>query len=375
MGDLLPALHQYGDVRCAALVHGHQDRTGLREEWQGVPVYRAPCFGRALYAPLSPTFPRWLERAIDEFKPDLLHIHMPNTSAFWCLFNRRAKSLPWLIHWHADVVASKLDRRLALAYSVYRPFEQRLLARSHRIITTSPPYLAASSALASWRDRCWIIPLGLHPICPQPSAKGLQRAESLWQQNALRLLCVGRLTYYKGHEVLIEALASSPQACLLIAGGGELKTLLEKRIYALGLESRVRLLGYVEPALLNALLASCDVFCLPSLERTEAFGVAVLEAMRCGKPVIASDIPGSGTGWLVQSSQAGLTVPPAQPEALAQAIQLLANNASQRENFAENGRRAFAERFTIEQAARQMLLLYEQIAAETIEAAKIPPAG
>ncbi len=99
-------------------------------------IYRAPCYGRLLYAPISPTFPFWLARAIREFQPDLLHLHLPNTSAFWALLVPAARRLPWVIHWHADVVASTIDRRLALAYRLYRPFEQRLLAASRR---SSPP--------------------------------------------------------------------------------------------------------------------------------------------------------------------------------------------------------------------------------------------
>ena len=372
MGDLLPALNRIDGVSCAALVHGHTEYTNTLDDYQGVPIYRVPCYGRLLYAPLSPAFPRWLERAIGEFRPDLLHIHMPNTSAFWCLRNRRAKSLPWLVHWHADVVASQLDRRLSFAYSAYRPFEQRLLARSDRIIVTSEPYLAASSALARWRERCRVIPLGLKPALSAPSADALKQAERLWQNYNLRLLCVGRLTYYKGHEVLLEALANCPQVRLLIAGSGERRSLLEKCIKALGLDARAGLLGYAEPSLLNALLASCDVFCLPSLERTEAFGVALLEAMRCGKPVIASDIPGSGTGWLLRSSQAGLTVPPGQPEALAEAIQTLAHNPGQRERLAQNGLTAFAQRFTIEHVAQQIGSLYAETASAKL---KKPPAA
>ncbi|MCB1715750.1 MAG: glycosyltransferase, partial [Candidatus Competibacteraceae bacterium] len=151
MADLLVAFSSFDSLHSAALVHSHPGytdaRRGNRETYQNCPIYRAPCHGRLLYAPVSPLFPRWLDRAIREFKPDLLHIHMPNTSAFWCLASRQARALPWLVHWHSDVVASTLDKRLALAYRAYRPLEQRLLARSSAIIATSPPYLAASTGL------------------------------------------------------------------------------------------------------------------------------------------------------------------------------------------------------------------------------------
>ncbi|MCC9002203.1 MAG: glycosyltransferase, partial [Candidatus Competibacter sp.] len=124
LADLLPALQAQG-VTSAALVH--HERPGRRGQWPAsvdpLPIYRAPCFGRLLYAPLSPAFPFWLNRILCEFRPDLLHLHLPNTSAFWVMASTAARRLPWVVHWHADVVASLIDRRLALAYRLYRPLE------------------------------------------------------------------------------------------------------------------------------------------------------------------------------------------------------------------------------------------------------------
>jgi len=117
LADLLPAL-EHNDMQCAALVHHH--RKQLCGDWPSdvhrIPViFRAPCYGRLLYAPISPSFPFWLARAIHAFKPDLLHLHMPNTSAFWALLIPAARRLPWVIHWHSDVVSSQIDRRLTPA--------------------------------------------------------------------------------------------------------------------------------------------------------------------------------------------------------------------------------------------------------------------
>ncbi len=377
LADLLPALQQQG-VAAAALVHDSpaQSPSSPRDE-KGVTIYRAPCHGRLLYAPISPTFPFWLHRAIRDFQPDLLHLHLPNTSAFWVLMVPAARRLPWVIHWHADVVASAIDRRLAWAYRLYRPFEQRLLAASSAIIATSPPYLDASAALTPWRERCHIIPLGLDPVrIAEPDPAVQERAEIWWGETrtpsplagegeggktaSFRILAIGRLTYYKGHDILIQAAAHLPDSRILIVGTGEYRQRLETLIHSLQLHDRVRLPGFQPEADLNALLASCDVLCLPSLERTEAFGLVLLEAMRFGKPVVVSDIPGSGPGWVVKQAGHGLCVPPGDPDALAAALRELQQDLAKRIALGQAGRTALREQFGIAPVAATITDLYRR---------------
>ncbi|MFZ4790222.1 MAG: glycosyltransferase [Candidatus Competibacteraceae bacterium] len=371
LADLLPALQTQG-VAAAAVVHDEQPfrRSPLPDPADPLPIYRAPCHGRLLYAPISPTFPLWLNRAIRAFQPDLLHLHLPNTSAFWALALPAARRLPWVIHWHADVVASLIDRRLALAYRLYRPLEQRLLATSRAIIATSPPYLDASAALAPWRDRCRIIPLGLNPArIPEPDPAARQRAEALWGktstggERAFRILAVGRLTYYKGHETLIRAATGLPDSRVLIVGTGERRTRLEGLIQSLALSGRVSVPGFQPEADLNALLVSCDVLCLPSLERTEAFGLVLLEAMRFGKPVVVSAIPGSGTGWVVQRAGHGLLVPPGDPVPLAAALRELQADPVRRAGLGLAGVTALQEQFGIGPVAAAVIESYQQTLA------------
>ena len=365
LADLLPALQLQG-ITAAALVHDEQPpltphSPPARGE-ERIPIYRAPCHGRLLYAPVSPAFPFWLHRAIREFHPELLHLHLPNTSAFWALAVPAARRLPWIIHWHADVVASLLDRRLARAYRFYRPLEQRLLAASRAVIATSPPYLDASAALAPWRERCHVIPLGLDPRrIPAPDAVALGRATALWGNTRFRVLAIGRLTYYKGHDVLIRAAAAVPDSRILIVGTGEQRARLATLIQALGLGDRVGLPGFQPEADLNALLAGCDVLCLPSLERTEAFGLVLLEAMRFSQPVVVGDIPGSGAGWVVRQAGHGLLVPPGDPVKLAAALRELQHDSARRQSLGQAGAAALRERFGIEPVAAAVAALYRQV--------------
>jgi rhamnosyl/mannosyltransferase len=372
LADLLPALQRRG-VQGAALVHApsRSDRrrlaaadaeAGAAPIAKPPPIYQAPTHGRLLYAPLSPGFPRMLARAIRAFAPQLLHLHLPNTSAFSALLLPAARRLPWVIHWHADVVASTLDRRMTPAYQLYRPFEQRLLSASRAVIATSPPYLEHSQALSRWHARCCAIPLGIDPArLPEPQPGERRSADARWGEPSLRVLAIGRLTYYKGHEHLIDAAAQVPGARVLIAGAGERRNRLQQRIARLGLGERVSLLGFVGDRELRALLARCDVLCLPSVERTEAFGLVLLEAMRFAKPVVVSDIPGSGCGWLVRRAGHGLLTPPGQPDALARALRTLQHDPAQRRTLGAAGHAALGETFGIHAVAAKVHGLYREL--------------
>lgn len=368
LADLMPAQTEQGDT-VAALVHDHQARLSrffasvqaenLKSPLNSFSIYRAPCYGRLLYAPVSPQFPFWLNRVLQDFQPQLLHIHLPNTSAFFALWLLRAKRIPWIIHWHADVV-SALNTPLSIAYHAYRPFEQRLLAHAHTIIATSSSYLTSSTALQPWQNKCQVIPLGIAlSRLPEPTHQAKTWAEQQWNQQTIRILTVGRLTYYKGHEILIRAMAKVNGAQLFIVGQGELRQRLETLITELNLAHKVKLLGYCSDTELTALFATCDCFCLPSLERTEAFGVVLLEAMRYAKPIVASAIPGSGVNWVIKDT--GLLVPPQDFSALAQALQQIVDNSPLRTHLGKVGQQRFEKTFDIKKVAEKMSELYRQM--------------
>lgn len=352
LADLIGAQRAQG-VEAFALVHG--DPLPDDPPWLG----RVPVQWQLLYAPIAVGYPQALARAIQAFKPDVLHLHMPNNAVFWALLLPAARRLPWVVHWHSDVLVSDTRTALALAYLAYRPFEQAVLARAHRIAVTSPPYLEASEPLRAWADKCAVVPLGLQAPVSQPALA----APPAWPsaQATLRVLSIGRLAHYKGFETLIDAVAQSPGVELLIAGDGELRGALQAHIDALqhiGATPRVRLLGSVTEAEKQHLLAHCDLFALASCERTEAFGLVLLEAMAHGTPCLASALPGSGMPWVVASSQAGRLAPPQDVGAWSQALVWMARHPEQREAMGAAGRAAFAQRFTAEASARALQTLY-----------------
>ncbi|MFC4161782.1 glycosyltransferase [Chitinimonas lacunae] len=339
----------------SVLVHNHQNQALPDPVW----LYRAPVWRRLLFTPISFHFPRYLLRALREQQPEVLHLHLPNPAAFWVLLLPAARRLPWVVHWHSDVVASQIAPGLRWAYLLYRPFERWLLARADRIVATSAAYLEASEPLARERDKCRVVPLGFDRArLPAPGPDEADWAASCWPTTGLRLLTVGRLTYYKGHAALIRVLAAVEDAQLLVVGDGEEREALQALIEELGLGKRVRLMGGLDDARRNALLADCDVFCLPSIERTEAFGVVLMEAMQYRRPLLVSAIPGSGTAWV--AGAAALALPPDQPAAWAAALRLLRDPRLRAELAAAAAARV-AGLFDIGQVVRGLEQVYAEL--------------
>ena len=358
LADLIAAQRAQG-IEASALVHGNP--TAQDPPW----LTRVPVQFQLIYAPIAIGFRAALAQAIAQHRPDVLHLHMPNNSVFWALTMPEARDIPWVVHWHSDVVVSNIRTAVALAYRLYRPFEQAVLGRAERIIATSPPYLDASEPLQPWRSKCAVVPLGLDTA---PMIPGDAPPPALpWNGKKLRLLSIGRLTYYKGFETLIQAISSLQDVELLIIGEGELHEALQTRIQthtSAGQSANVRLLGNVDDAGKNALLQSCDVFCLASRERTEAFGMVLLEAMAHARPCIVSDLPGSGMPWVVAQAGAGLCVPPEDVTAWQNAILQLQARPALRARFGGSGQQALHARFSMAACARALSTQYALAAPE-----------
>lgn len=362
LGDLIPALCNTG-VFAKALVHDTPQLSFVTAGFDRTArVHRVPCYGNILYAPVSPAFPYYLNRIINSFRPEILHLHLPNTSAFAVMALSSARHIPWVVHWHSDVVVSEIDRRMAAAYRLYHPFEQRLLSLSRAIVATSPPYLATSAALAPFRNKCRVIPLGLDRKRLKPCGPNLKKwAENTWGDKNTRVLAIGRLTYYKGHETLVGAAEKTPGIKVIIAGEGDRKRYLKGLISEKGVKDKVVLSGYLEEEKLQALLASCDCLCLPSVERTEAFGLVLLEAMAWGKAIVATRVPGSGMGWVVEHGKTGTLVPPNDATALAGALQNLSRQPEKRMEMGKAAKEKFNRFFRIGGVAEEVKLLYRDI--------------
>ncbi len=359
--DAIRAQARRGNV-CAALVHDHESgNRGSDERYDAAPgawrLRRSGTFGKLFFTPISPGFRKDLQRLIREFRPDIVHAHLPNPSACWLLSLPEAREIPLVVHWHSDVLTDNQGPAMRLLYRFYRPLEQRLLRRAAAIIATSESYLRTSHSLQDYPDKCHVVPLGLD------AERVLVHAQATMPDmpppEGFEVLAVGRLTYYKGFGFLIRAIAELEGVTLRIVGEGSLRRELEGLAGQLGVEERVRFEGGLDDLQLAERLERCDCVCLPSTERTEAFGLVLLEAMAFGKPTISSRVEGSGMTWVVEENVTGLKVPPRNSGALAEAIDRLRNEPDFARRLGEAGRRRFREHFDIGPSVAALQRVYE----------------
>ncbi|MEQ9007789.1 MAG: glycosyltransferase [Ekhidna sp.] len=359
MADLLPYQVRLGhSVSC--IVHNHKNCSLTSEETrERVSIIRVGTILKFLFTPISPSFGLHLSRLIESSKPDLIHVHMPNVSAYWLLLLNNCDHVPLVIHWHSDVDFPKSNWLLNLAYGVYRPLEQALLEKCHSIVVTSKPYLDSSKPLEGWKDKAVTIPLGIEAETENIS---VLRENISWHKSArIRLLCVGRLSYYKGHQVLLRAMALTANASLIIVGEGKMRKVLEQQIRNLNIGNSVKISGTIPPSDLKILYSKCDCLVLPSTERTEAFGVVLLEAMRSAKPAIASDVPGSGMSFVVKDGVTGLIFKNNNSQDLARAIVELQNDSALLHRMGAAAFARFKDHFTITNVAKKIDLVYENL--------------
>lgn len=296
-------------------------------------------------APISPAMFTLLRGE----QPDIVHLHFPypwgETANY---FVGRTHTV--VLTYHSDIIRQKYLR------VAYAPLMQRVLARVDAIIATSPNYIATSSTLSRWKEKCVIIPLTIDPApfetaVPDPP---------LTSRSSPLLLFVGQLRYYKGLQYLIRALCELPQARLLIVGNGPMESTWRSLANELNIADRVAFVSHVADADLPPYYAACDVFVLPSSERSEAFGLVQLEAMAAGKPVVCTEL-GTGTSFVNVDGKTGFVVPPRDAHALAVAINRLINDKPLCAQMGAAGRARVEKDFRLEKMVDRILALYENL--------------
>lgn len=174
----------------------------------------------------------------------------------------------------------------------------------------------------------------------------------------INMLFVGRLVYYKGCNVLIEAFSKVKGAELTIIGSGELEEELKLQAKKARISNKVHFLSNVDKEKLNHAFKECDVFILPSIMKSEAFGLVQIEAMAYGKPVINTNLP-SGVPYVSLDHETGLTVPPNNVQALADAMTWMVEHEEERLEMGRKARIRVKEHYRMDDMLQKVLDVYQ----------------
>ncbi|MDG6994424.1 MAG: glycosyltransferase family 4 protein [Nitrososphaerota archaeon] len=247
---------------------------------------------------------------------DVLHVHgmCPSITDLSVLF-AKMRGKPVVLTYHNDAESGEFRGLSKLAAFVYSSLASLIVRLSNVVVSSTMSYAETSAALRFSLDKIKVIPMGVDTR--KYDAFDLSRNSNLERT----LLFVGQLKYYKGVNVLLDAVHHlRSRGHLLkvnIVGEGPAFESLKEKAKALGVEEDVRFLGNVSDEELLQLYATCDSLVLPSLNRREAFGIVLLEAMAAGGSIVASDIPGVNE---VALKGHGFLAKPNDPYSLANSI-------------------------------------------------------
>ena len=307
-------------------------------ERAGVPVYVTG----GEFDLRAPVIVRDMTRLLREIEPDLVHTHMIGSDIVGGVSARRA-GVPVVMTTQHDVY------RRRLPYRLWRRLTGRRLAAVAAIAPSVVEYCVRELHVP--RERVTVI----------ENSVDTARFEGVKPRTGEGKVfgCIGSAIPVKGHTHAVSAMArvvdSVPGARLSIAGSGPELEVLARQARDLGLESAVDLKGLVSDV--PGFLAEVDILVHPSLE--EAFGLALIEAMAAGRPVIASDLP--ATRHVLDEGRAGVLVPPADPGSLAQAMIDLAADPVSTADLAQAGRRRVEQHYCVERMVAEYAGLYRRL--------------
>jgi glycosyltransferase involved in cell wall biosynthesis len=320
-------------VVCAA------DAPALPAEVEGIVVDRLPWWGKVGNANLC----RGLRRAARAAPADLVHSHLP-TALFPEAAEAAARALrvPFVLTYNNDQVVPGLLGLLGRLY--HRLVLRAVLRRASRIVVPNPEYPRASPYLGGHGDRITSIPWGVdldrfRPTPPAPSAPPLVVGY---------LSLLDRLHRYKGLEDLLRgaalAVREGADLRLRLGGSGDDGPRYRRLAAELGLEPRVEWVGFVADADLSSFYGSLHLFVQPSREaRQEGFGLAALEAMASGRPVLTTPI--AAVARDLREREAGMMVPAFAPAAIAETLRAAASGALPLAAMGGRARRLVEERY------------------------------
>jgi glycosyltransferase involved in cell wall biosynthesis len=285
---------------------------------------------------------------------DILHTHLPTPwSADWSAMTARIKDRPLVLTYHSDIMGSGLASRIAKAYNVTAL--KLLLESADRIIVARHGYL--SSYLQGYREKIVVVPIGVDTDAFRP-----YDAQEIGDIFFLSVL--DEFHDFKGLDVLLRAMKivkkKMPQVKLTVGGSGTLVDRYRKLSTFLGIARNVDFVGQIPAERLVEYYNGCRLFVLPSTDPSrETFGIVMIEALSCGRPVVATEIAGAADD--VREKCAGIIVKPRDEIGLAEAILRILKDEALAKRMGFFGRRLVEEKYSWRSVAGHIEKIYEEL--------------
>jgi glycosyltransferase involved in cell wall biosynthesis len=324
--------------RVCVVTAQHDKALPRREVLAGVDVVRTPVVARIGKGTVSPSLP-WTAIRMGR-RSSVVNLHMPMLEAG--VIARGVGSTPVVATYQCDVdlPPSALNR---LQVHAMDASSRTAVRRAVAVVPSSEDYARHSRVWAAMAGR-------IHPISPPCQLRdgGTPRFRRGEGQHVGFL---GRIVEEKGLEYLVEGfLAGARPDDRLLVGGDHTKvaggSVIDRVRRSAAGDPRVELLGFIPDDSLDDFYASLDVFALPSVNSLEAFGIVQVEAMMCGVPSVASDIPGVRTP--VENTGFGEIVAPRDPKGIAAALTRLSDAPPDRSKGAERSRELYGVQRTLD---------------------------
>jgi len=292
------------------------------------------------------------KRLLKKIKPDIIHVHQ--LGSFGVLFGLTNYHPMIVSTWGSDIIDDNPRTKLGKK-------KREVLLRADLITATSNFLLRETEKFIGETKKIEVVPFGVNVTQFNPK---------MYRNNHSDRVIIGFAKYLKpiyGVDILIQAFKKLSNKFdnveLVIAGEGEQELTLKTMVKDLGLEKKIKFVGWVRQEEMPKFLSGIDIFVMPTIV-SESFGVAALEASAMELPVVASNI--GGIQEVIKDRNTGILVEPKDVKGIARAIAKLVSNASLRNRIGKAGRKFVEENYSWQKSARKMEQLYLSLLEEEV---------
>ena len=335
------------------IVCANEPKVKSKEITDGIRVKRLNYIGKIANTNITVKLP--LELLKEDF--DIVHTHIPTPwSADWSAIISRTTNKSLILTYHNDIVGNGFANYIAKFYNFTSL--KLVLRRAAKIIISQPNYLESSPYLKKHENKIVVIPNGVDIRRFKPLKVGKE-------ENILFFLSVlDEFHRYKGLDYLLEALKRVKKEILnvrLIVGGeGKLLNYYKQKVISMGLGDKIEFAEFIPDEQIVEYYNKCDIFVLPSISsKQEGFGMVLLEAMACGKPVVTTEIVGIAKD--ARERNCGKIIEPKNVDALADAVIEVLQDKESAKRMGANGRRLVEEKYGWKKVGEMVQSVYEDV--------------